>query len=156
MKALFPLALAALGALPAFAGDGLRVIDPFARVIGPSGAAYFRLVNPGPAEDVLQSVSSPDANMVMLMESRQEASGLMKMDMLPEGITVPAGGEVVLANGGLHVMLMSLTHPVKAGDRLSLTLDFKTAGQITVTLPVDNKRKTGPGTGPTPDDVAQP
>lgn len=152
MRFPFLTAALALVALPALA-DGLRIIDPFARVIGPSGAAYFRLVNPLPKEDVLLAASSPDARMVMLMQSQADASGMMKMVGKPEGFVIPAQGQALLENGSGHVMLMSLTHPIKAGDKITLILTFKEAGQVSVILPVDNKRKTGPGAGPTPNDV---
>ena len=58
------------------------------------------------------------------------------------------------ASAADHVMLMDLTRSIKAGDSLTLTLTFQHAGKVTLTLPVDNKRQTGSGEGPTPYDAA--
>lgn len=146
-------ALAALAAFPA-AADGLRITDPYARVIGPSGAAYFRIANETAQEDTLLSATSPDAGMVMLMNDHADAKGVMKMTDLPDGLTVAAKDARLLASAADHVMLMDLTHPIKQGDTLTLVLTFRHAGQMTLTLPVDNKRRTEPGTGPTPYDAA--
>jgi hypothetical protein len=141
-------------ALPAFAEGGLHVVDPYARVIGPSGAAYFRLMNQESTDDVLVSATSPDAGMVMLMHSAADANGVMQMQTEPDGFAVKAGEEYVLGSSGSHVMLMGLTHPIKGGDMVTLVLTFKQAGEVTVTLPVDNKRVADPGMGPTPHDAA--
>jgi hypothetical protein len=42
---------------------------------------------------------------------------------------------------------------LKAGDTVSLVLTFEKAGEVHVSLPVDNDRKTPPGMGPTPNDA---
>ena len=153
MKRILLAAIAALYALPALAHNGVHVIDPYARVIGPSGAAYFRIVNHATADDTLLSVTSPDAGMVMLMNDHADANGVMKMTDVPEGFAVKAEDIRLLASAGDHVMLMDLTHPLKNGDMVTLVLTFQNAGQITVTLPVDNKRVAEPGAGPTRYDV---
>lgn len=149
MKRTLIAAVAALLAFPALAHDGVHIIDPYARVIGPSGAVYFRIGNDGAVEDRLISAASPDAGMVMLMTSKAGSDGVMKMANVPDGFGVPANGERVLASAGDHVMLMSLTRSVKAGDMVALVLTFEKAGKVQVVLPVDNDRKTPPGAGPT-------
>ncbi|MGV8986609.1 MAG: copper chaperone PCu(A)C [Cypionkella sp.] len=154
MKLLLIAAFAALIALPAAAHNGVHVIDPYARVIGPSGAAYFRIVNHETADDTLLSASSPDAGMVMLMNNHADANGVMKMTNVPEGYVIKAEDTRVLASAGDHVMLMSMTHKLKNGDKITLVLTFKNAGEVTVTLPIDNKRLTESGAGPTPYDAS--
>ena len=153
MKLTLIAAFAALLALPAYAHDGVHIIDPYARVIGPSGAVYFRIGNDEAVEDRLIAAASPDAGMVMLMTSGAGSDGVMKMASVPDGFAIPANGERVLASAGDHVMLMSLTRSLKAGDPVSLVLTFERAGVVTVTLPIDNARKTPPGAGPTPFDA---
>jgi len=153
MKLTLIAALAALIALPVYAHDGVHIIDPYARVIGPSGAVYFRIDNAQTVDDRLIAASSPDAGMVTLMSTSANADGVMKMADAPDGFSIPAGGERVLASAGDHVMLMSLTRSLKAGDTVSLVLTFERAGVVTVTLPIDNNRKTPPGAGPTPFDA---
>lgn len=149
MKLTLIAACAALLACPALAHDGVHIIDPYARVIGPSGAVYFRIENEDAVEDTLISAFSPDAGMVMLMTSGAGSDGVMKMADVPDGFGVPANGERVLASGGDHVMLMSLTRSLKAGDTVALVLTFAKAGEVHLCLPVDNARKTPPGVGPT-------
>ena len=149
MKLTLIAAFAAVLALPALAHDGVHIIDPYARVIGPSGAVYFRLGNEAAVDDTLLSATSPDAGLVMLMTSRAGSDGVMKMADVPDGFFVPAHGEHVLASGGDHVMLMSLTRRLKPGDTVTLVLTFAKAGEVHVSLPVDNNRKTPPGMGPT-------
>lgn len=39
-------------------------------------------------------------------------------------IDVPKNGEVMLAPGGLHVMLIDLNKPLKDGDKVDLELKF--------------------------------
>ncbi|MBI1169777.1 copper chaperone PCu(A)C [bacterium] len=153
MKLTLIAALAALVAMPAFAHNGVHVIDPYARVIGPSGAAFFRIVNHETTEDTLLSASSPDAGMVMLMNDHADANGVMKMADVPEGFAIPAGDQRLLANAGDHVMLMNLPRKLKNGDKVTLILTFKNAGKVTVTVPIDNKRLTESGAGPTPYDA---
>jgi copper(I)-binding protein len=51
-------------------------------------------------------------------------------------LTVPAGGEVEFAPGGLHVMLLGLASPLKEGDMFSLHLTFDNAGVVAVDVPV--------------------
>ena len=156
MKLTLLAAFAALIALPAAAHNGIHIIDPYARVIGPSGAAFFRVLNHATTDDILLSATSPDAGMVMLMNDSADANGVMKMTEVPEGFTVKADDARVLASAADHVMLMNLTHPIKAGDALTLILTFKNAGEVTVTLPVDNKRRTDSGEGPTQYDAESP
>jgi len=48
----------------------------------------------------------------------------MKMRAVP-ALELPAGQLVELKPGGLHVMLMDLKQPIKAGDKLVLTLVFE-------------------------------
>jgi copper(I)-binding protein len=144
----------ALFALPAFSHEGVHVTDPFARFIGPSGAAYFRITNHADEADRLVSVSSPDAGMVMIMTSAPDANGVMKMSDLPDGIEIPGESSHDLAPEGDHVMLMSPTHKVAEGETVTLVLTFEHAGEVTVTVPVMNKRMDPPGAGPTDFDTA--
>jgi periplasmic copper chaperone A len=57
------------------------------------------------------------------------------MVQVEDGIPVPAGETVVLAQGGLHVMFMGLTEAWSEGDGVPVTLVFERAGSVEVTLP---------------------
>jgi periplasmic copper chaperone A len=56
---------------------------------------------------------------------------VVKMRRL-DGLEVPAGHTVELKPGGHHLMLLDLKRPLKATDRLQLTLKFEKAGELTV------------------------
>ena len=60
----------------------------------------------------------------------------MKMRPVDGALTIPAGQTVRLKPGGLHLMFMGLTEQPKAGDDVTIRLDFEKAGPLTLTLPV--------------------
>ena len=140
----FFAAAAAVGAmaLPALAQD-ITIEDAYARSmggIGASGAVFFDIKNAGTEADRLVSAASDVAKMVELHTHKQDAAGVMQMIAVPEGFEVPAGADHLLARGGDHVMLMGLTRELADGDMVALTLPFEKAGEVTVDVPVDNKR----------------
>jgi copper(I)-binding protein len=117
-------------------GD-LLVRDAYARsTTNDVAAAYFTLTNSGDADDALLEVSvSPSvAGEAQLHTSVMEGAS-MQMEQVPE-IGVPAGGEVVLEPGGLHVMLLDVPAPIEAGSEIELTLTFREAGELTLIVPV--------------------
>lgn len=135
--------------LPAAADDALQITDPYARVLVGNGAAYFMIHNHADTDDVLLSVSSPVAAMVHLMNSSSDAGGVMTMVMVDGGFPIAAGQTRTLRGGGDHVMLMDVTEKLMTGDTMTLVLRFERAGEVTLTVPVDNQRSSEPGPGPT-------
>ena len=93
--------------------------------------------------DRLVSISSPDANMVQIHESRIE-SGMMMMRELREGLALPAGQGVVLEPGGSHLMLMGVMEPLTAGDTVALTLTFESSPPLELTASVRQPPVAGP------------
>ena len=61
---------------------------------------------------------------------------LMSMEPIPEGLEIPAGGSVSFAPGGLHVMLLDLAAPLKAGQAFTVTLHLAQAGDLDLPVPV--------------------
>jgi hypothetical protein len=57
---------------------------------------------------------------------------VMRMQMLVEGLEIPARDEVVLEPGGYHVMLIGVKQDLEVGDTFELTLAFQKTGQVTV------------------------
>jgi copper(I)-binding protein len=105
----------------------------------------------------LISASSPDAGMVHLMNSAEDANGVMKMREVQGGFMLEGGATRALAGGGDHVMLMGVPGKYTKGQTVTVTLTFEQAGEVTLTVPVDNARTTAPTTGPTPfDAMTQP
>jgi periplasmic copper chaperone A len=149
MKALGILLLVACGVFTAGSAAAqtgqLEVNNAWARATpGKSdvGAAYVTIRSP--AADKLVAASSPVAKKTEL--HTMTMSGMV-MKMRPiAAIDIPAGHPVTLAPGGLHIMLMGLKKPLKAGQSFPLTLTFEKAGSRTVDVAVENVGATGPAT----------
>jgi copper(I)-binding protein len=134
-------AMAAAAVAEDFKAGPITIEQPWARPsLGDTtnSAAYMKIENSGDAPDRLLAVKTDAAETVMLHESRMEGD-VMKMVHLPNGIEIPAHGSAELKPLGLHVMLMGLKKPLKAGDTLPLTLVFETQGEVAV------KAKVGKG-----------
>jgi hypothetical protein len=148
MRGLRRLALAACVAVAAGApaatetaieANGLRVAQGRVASVGPSAptaAAYFSVTNAGATADRLVAAESAAARRVE-MHAQELVDGVARMIALDDGIDLPPGATVELAQGGLHVMLMGLTEPLSPGDRVALTLVFERAGSVTLDLPVE-------------------
>lgn len=140
----FALSAGFVQAEPVRQGD-LEVDAAWARAsIGTSrpGAAYFTVRNLGDETDRLTGLSSPVSAMPMLHETTL-SEGVSRMAHV-EAAEIPAGGELTLEPGGMHVMLMELTTPLKEGATFALTLTFEAGGEITVEVPVFGPGATGP------------
>lgn len=143
IRLLSTAAVAALFALPAFACDGFGVDDPYARAstaMSTSGAAFMVLHNHGSADCRVVAARTPAAQRAELHTHIADANGVMRMREVEDGFFIPAGGEVVLQRGGLHVMLMGLTGPMNQDETFPLTLIFEDGSEFELTVPVDNAR----------------
>ncbi len=97
--------------------------------LGMNSAAYLSIKNRGGADRLLR-VESNIAQAVELHESMMEND---IMTMRPVSfIEIPAGGEVELKPGGLHIMLIGLNEALEPGAKVQLTLVFEKAGNLTV------------------------
>jgi len=94
----------------------------------PTSAAYMTIRNAGKAPDTLVAIDCACADAAMIHESRTR-NGVSSMAMLRE-VAIPAGGQVRFKPDGLHVMLVGLKKPLKAGTTQTLTLRFKAAGAV--------------------------
>jgi len=97
-----------------------------------AAAVYLTVHNDGDADDQLTGASTAEGA-GMLHESVEDASGRVSMRMLDE-MDVPAGGELVLAPGGAHLMV-AIPQALQEGDRFDVTLTFDESGDVVV--PVD-------------------
>ena len=94
----------------------------------PTAGGYLTIKNTSSEADRLIAVSSPVAakGETHFMETKDGV-----MTMLPvEGVEVPAGGSVTLAPGGFHLMFITLSAPLKEGEKMPVTLTFEKAGSI--------------------------
>lgn len=101
---------------------------------GGTAAVYLTLTNPGAQEQSLVSASSDAAKIVELHETTSQA-GVMKMRPV-KSIRIPPGGKVEMKPGGYHVMLLGLTHDLKPGGTVLLTLKFDQGTEVRVEAPV--------------------
>jgi periplasmic copper chaperone A len=103
---------------------------------------YVEITNAGAKDDALIGIATPAAGMPMLHET-VVTEGIASM---PHALSIPvlAGQTVALAPGGYHGMLMDLTAAFKEGDSFPVTLNFQTAGEITINVEVLSLRAEGP------------
>ncbi len=149
-RIVLPAAIAAAFALPAFACDGLHIIDPYARAsttMSQSGAAFMRLANHGTQDCRIIGARSDVAQRVELHTHIEDDAGVMRMVEVEEGFMVPAGGEHSLARGSDHLMFLGLVRPLEHGDDINVTLVFEAGADLEITMPVDLERmpEHGPG-----------
>jgi copper(I)-binding protein len=117
----------------------IDVADAWARpTIGQSRttAAYMTIANRSDRDDVLRSARSPKAKSVELHQTTMTADGVSQTREVKGGLPIPAGGSLVLAPGGTHLMVLGLDDALGAGDKLALTLEFKHAGPVDILVPV--------------------
>lgn len=103
----FTLCTLLLFGLPSLACEGLDVRTPWIRAAPPGAAmlaGYGVIRNTSRQDFTLTGIEGPDFAHTMLHETRFE-DGAARMRHRAQ-LTVPAGGEQVLAPGGLHLMLM--------------------------------------------------
>lgn len=140
--ALIGLAFVALLALPGVSlaetlrHGALEIVDARVRAAhGAATAGYALIRNTGSSDDRLVSVSAEIAGRSEI-HTMAVVDGIMKMRSLPDGLVIPAGGEVELKPKGLHLMLMKLKSRPKPGDSVMIELVFENAGAVRLSVPV--------------------
>ena len=141
---------AAAVAVPLAAHDyrvGSIAIDhPWARVTAEgqsAGGGFMTIRNTGRQADILLGGSTPVAREVQVHEMAM-VEGMMRMQQLRAGLTIPVGGTVELRPGSYHVMFMGLRQPLAAGARVPVTLRFRRAGTVRVEFAVQAMGSTPP------------
>jgi len=134
-------ALFLVATVAAFAqSSSIQIETPWARETpagAKTGAAYMTIDNKSNVPDRLIGASSDVAKTLQIHEMAV-VDGTMKMRELPGGLSVPAGGSVVLKPGSYHVMLIGLNKPLKPGDSIPLTLAFEKAGNVSIKVAVQS------------------
>lgn len=87
-------------------------------------AAFGALTNHTDQQRTIVSATNSASDHTELHEMAMD-NGAMVMRPIAGGITIPADGTATLEPGGLHVMVMDLTAPIKPGEEVNvvLTLD---------------------------------
>ena len=115
--------------------DGhLMVDDAWVREAPPGAmvlAGYMKLHNHAEKNRVLVGAQSPAFESVMLHKTVIE--GEMSKMVHQHMITIPAKGMVSFEPNSYHLMMMKPKQPLKAGDKVAVTLSFKDGGTQEVT-----------------------
>jgi copper(I)-binding protein len=147
-SALTVAAVIALAA-NAHACPAMKVSGVFARASATpqakSGAAYFVLTNESANQVRLVAISTERASGAMLHQTKT-ADGTAKMSEV-ESIDVAPGESLALSPGGMHVMLMGLTSPLKQGERIGITLTFADGCTLATDVPVGSVAQASAGGG---------
>jgi copper(I)-binding protein len=93
--------------------------------------SFMTIKNSGGADVTLVGGSSKDADRI---EIHEVVGG--QMQPLSNGLVIKAGKSVKLRMGGYHVMLLGLNRDLKAGDEITITLEFDDGQTIDYTAPV--------------------
>src|SRR5690242_3336429 len=133
-------ALIAAFATAAFAQaekNGITIQDAWTRATpgnARTAAVYFTAINRGGESDRITSASSPASDRAE-MHTNIHDGDIMRMRRVIS-VDVPASGRAEFKPNGFHVMLTGLKGPLKAGDKVPLTLHFDRAGDMTITVTV--------------------
>ena len=145
--ALLVLAVSAgLATAHGFKAGAISIGHPFAYATPPSasnGAAYLKLANEGSVEDVLLMASGVIADRIEIHQTSL-VEGVIKMRPVPEGVAIPAKGQVDFTEGSFHLMLIGLRQPLKEGDRVPLRLAFRDAGDVQIELAIEAPKASSP------------
>ncbi len=129
---LAPLSLALVGAASAhsYKLGAIEIGHPWARPSVTGKAAVFvALSNTGRTSDRLTGGSTPIAKEVLLRA--EDGSPLEYLDLLPHH-------PIALRPGRKYIALLGLTGVLSLEDSFPLTLHFENAGEITVTVVVED------------------
>jgi len=130
---------------PAITVGKLAITGVSSRVVLDNGAVYMTISNSGDTPDALVKASASIAGTTELHQTVTEGN-TTRMEPV-ERIEIPAGGQVVLKKGGLHVMMMKVQPGIKVGDKFSLSLTFEKAGSVTLEVTVAEIAESGDGMG---------
>ncbi len=112
--------------------EKMRVILPPS--VAKSTSVYGTIKNTGDVPDTLINMST-DAGMIMLHKTEIE-NGMAQMNHIDDFV-LSSGAELVLKPMSYHLMLMGINHDIiKKGGEVTIMLEFKEAGKVTVKVPV--------------------
>jgi periplasmic copper chaperone A len=133
-------------------GD-LVISQPWSRA-APQGAeaasSYLTIENKGTAADRLVAASTDVAEKVGI-EQISSVGGAMTVQPVDGGLGISPGEKVVLAPGGYRLALSKLKSRMKNGSKVSITLQFEKAGQVSVPFDVLGPAAKGPAAPKTDD-----
>lgn len=105
--------------------QGIVVTDAWVRAstaTRPVSSAYFTIENQSGTAVRLTAVAAPDAGQLAIHATAGQ-NGQTGMRAVGS-VSIPAGGTVALAPGGMHVMITGISRPLEPGATVPLTLTF--------------------------------
>jgi copper(I)-binding protein len=121
------------------AADALTVEDAWVREAPPHlemSAAYLTIKNETSQDHTLVGVSSPQFQKVEIHSTRM-MNGMVHMQMMKE-VAIAAHNMLEFKPGAYHLMMIQPLHPLKAGEKVELTLKFNDVPPVTVQAPIRN------------------
>lgn len=121
-------------------GDVVAIMNAWVREAHSAAtvnAGYMTLVNVGSEEVTLVKIESGAFNSIEVHEMVR-VDGLMEMHEVTD-LVIPATGQIYLEPGGKHLMLMGPQAHLKVGQKVDMTLTFKSGKKQTVSVEVAAK-----------------
>lgn len=103
---------------------------------GEQAAGFLVLTNKGGEADRLIAAQSPAAGRVEIHGIRVVGGGITMLPM-ERGLTLPLDMAITLKPRGYHLLFLELKKPLKAGERLPVTLTFEKGAPLQVELAVE-------------------
>jgi periplasmic copper chaperone A len=141
LMSLLLLGFAGLAHAHSYTFGAIKVGHAYAKPTAPGSdvaAVYMPILNSGTEPDELLAIESPIANVVHIHKTTIDSDNIARMTM-EKTLLLPPGKPIALRPGGLHIMLMGLKKPLKAGDTFDLTLTFARAGKANIEIWVEDK-----------------
>lgn len=102
---------------------------------GTVGVIYLKIANHTDRADRLIAAQTSAAARVEFHETTVDGD-MVRMTPRPEGFEIATAGQLVLENGGKHIMLIGLVKPLRSGGWIELELVFEHADPVQVRVPV--------------------
>jgi periplasmic copper chaperone A len=102
-----------------------------------AGGMYMLIKNVGTAPDKLLSGKSPACGSIEVHKMVMKSDGTQGMDLVDKPLEIPAGGQLELKPGDLHIMcIMKKDDQFTIGAKIDLTLVFEKSGEKTVSAEI--------------------
>lgn len=124
--------------LAADVASAVTVEQAGARAVAPGvpvSAAYMTIRNDADTDHALVAAHSEVARSVE-MHSHDHVDGMMQMRRL-DSVPLPASTPVTFEPGGLHIMLIGLLQPIRAGDVIAIEFEFEDGSRKPVEFAVE-------------------
>ncbi len=129
-------------ALLAAQADDIQVSDPFTREMPPGAfaTASFMTLSNQSAQNIKLVQASTNVAKSAELHTHSNDNGVMRMRQV-SFFEIPAKGEAKLQPSGNHIMLISPTQPIQAGEHVTVTLTFEDGSSKQVNMPVKSVMK---------------